>query len=162
MSVMFRSLNMFDSSVSALFSIWCQKNSARRGVPMKREPNVTSAMPSTIGWMTRGDVLRVVLEVGVLDDDDVAGRRREPGAQRRALAHVLRLQEHLHLVVRRAARLSFGQPARRGPARAARSSSSRLPSVEHVVDEHQLLVEVDGRDARHDLAQRRQLVVDRE
>ena len=54
MSVMFRSLSMFDSSVSALFSIWCQKNSARRGVPMKRDPNVTSAIPSTIGWMTRG------------------------------------------------------------------------------------------------------------
>ena len=36
-------------------------------------------------------ILRVVLQVGVLDGDDVAGRGGEARPQRRALAHVLRL-----------------------------------------------------------------------
>ena len=39
---------------------------------MKRDPNVASAKPSTDGLDEARDVLRVVLEVRVLDDDDVA------------------------------------------------------------------------------------------
>ena len=34
-----------------------------------------------------------ILEIGVLNEHDVAGHLREPGAQRRALAAVLRLQD---------------------------------------------------------------------
>ena len=48
---------------------------------MNREPKTTSAWSSTIGWMSCGILRRVVLEVGVLDDDDVAGGVPEPGAQ---------------------------------------------------------------------------------
>ena len=77
MSVRFRLVNMFDSVVSTLLATECQKYSTRWLSPMKREPKTTSARSSMIGWISRGILGRIVLEVGVLDDDDVAGGVRE-------------------------------------------------------------------------------------
>ena len=59
-------------------------------------------------------LLGAVLEVGVLDDDDVARRLRDPPPHRRALAPVPLLQEELEAAL----------------ARPAPATISRLPSVE--------------------------------
>ena len=54
-----------------------------------------------MGWTSFGVLARVVLQVGVLDDHEIAGRGRESRAQRRALALVLLVIQHAD------ARLSF-------------------------------------------------------
>ena len=73
---------------------------------MNREPKTTSALPSTIGWMSCGILRRVVFQVGVLDDDDLAGGVLEPGAQRGALALVHLVEDDRQVGV------SLGQFAR--------------------------------------------------
>ena len=60
---------------------------------MKREPKTTSALPSMIGWSSTCQYCRVVLEVGVLDDDDLAGARGERRANGLALPPVLGLED---------------------------------------------------------------------
>src|SRR4051812_2706513 len=85
----------------------------------------------------------VVLEVGVLDEDDVAGRRREPGTQRGALPAVLRL-EHDDV------------------ARPHAVDELAAPVGAAVVDEHDLGVEpaeVGALDGGDDARQRAVLVV---
>ena len=68
----------------------CQKRYARWGrPPERREPKTTSATPRSIGSISGGHVGRVVLDVGVLDDGDVAVDVRDRRADRRALAPVL-------------------------------------------------------------------------
>ena len=54
MSVRFRLVNMFESSVRKRFADRVPEERTRRGLPMKREPKTTSACPSRIGWMSRG------------------------------------------------------------------------------------------------------------
>ena len=61
---------------------------------MKREPNTTSALPSTIGCSSFGILGRVVFQVGVLHDDDVAGGVLKARSQRGALALVLLVIDH--------------------------------------------------------------------
>ena len=112
---------------------------------MKREPNddVGDAVDDRLDEAR--DVLRVVLEVGVLDDDDVAGREREARAQRRALAHVLGLQVNAHLV---AAALSLGFGSQAVEPLVGELGEQLAAAVGRpVVDEDELLVEVDGDDA---------------
>ena len=78
MSVRFRLVHMFESSVRSLFATVCQKKSTRRGLPdeARAEDDVGVAVedrldePRVLG--------RVVLEVGVLDERDVAGHVRGP------------------------------------------------------------------------------------
>ena len=66
---------------------------------MKREPN-DHVGPALEDRLDQPRVLgRVVLQVGVLHDDDVAGAVLEALAQRRALAQVLRLVEDADVVV---------------------------------------------------------------
>src|SRR5437763_8956970 len=41
-----------------------------------------------------GPVVRIVFEVGVLDDDDITGRARQPGSNRGAFASVALVKQH--------------------------------------------------------------------
>ena len=81
---------------------------------MNREPKTTSARPSMIGWISLRVLGRVVFQVGVLHDDDVAGGMLEAGPQGGALALVCRLIDDARVVV-----ASHGS-----------SGASRVPSVE--------------------------------
>jgi hypothetical protein len=55
-----------------------------------------SARPSSRAPHHRNVVLRVVLEIGVLDDQEVAGRGRDPGAHRSPLPAVLLHPDQMH------------------------------------------------------------------
>ena len=132
MSVRFRSLSMFDSSVSAVVQQRCQKYSTRRGVPMKREPNARRRSRRQIGWISARNSCGSYSRSASWMIDDVAGRRGEPGPQRRALAHVLRLKQHLapRCCAGAAGPLSCADSQRSRPCSRSSVSSSRLPSVE--------------------------------
>ena len=91
--------------------------------------------------------LRVVLEVGVLDDDEIAGRGAHPGPDRRALPQVARLQEDADAVLAVELAEDVAGAVRRA-----------------VVHDHDLALEVPevhGEDLREDLANRPALVVRR-
>ena len=95
MSVRLRLVNAFEHSVRNLLPMKCQKYSTRWvSPPTKREPKTTSARPSSDRLQQLRVFARVVLEVGVLDDDHVAVGGREPGAQRRTLALVAFVVQH--------------------------------------------------------------------
>ena len=87
---------------------------------------------------------RVVLEVRVLDDDDVAGGVPEADGHRRALALIFRLEEDAHAV----AAVHLAQDFAGAVGRA-------------VVDDQDLLLDGNGGHLPHDLADRLRLVVDR-
>ena len=74
MSVRFRLVNMFDSSVSTLLATECQKYSTRWLSPMNREPidHVGPALEDRLDQLAGTRPGRI--QVGVLHDDDVAGR----------------------------------------------------------------------------------------
>ena len=113
---------------------------------MNREPKTTSALPSTIGWISCGILRGVVLEVGVLDDDDLAGGVPEPGAQRGALALVDLVEDDRQVGV---ARSHLAEDLAGAVGRA-------------VVDDDDLLADRDGADPAEDLVDRLLLVVDRD
>ncbi|EAU68603.1 hypothetical protein STIAU_8807 [Stigmatella aurantiaca DW4/3-1] len=104
-----------------------------------------------------GDVPRVVLEVRVLDDDDVPGGLGEAAPQGRALALVVRLEEHAHLVA-----VARGAAQHRQPLflQFLEQLPAAIPGA--VIHEHQLLGEVHGDATPEQLRQGGQFVVDRD
>ena len=73
MSVRFTFVIRFVRNVRKRFPSSCRKSSARRASPpAKREPKTASASSSTKTFTMRSEVARVVLEVGVVDDRDLA------------------------------------------------------------------------------------------
>ena len=116
-----------------------------RRSPVNREPYTTCALPRSTGANSLGQSSRVVLEIGVLHEHEVAGDLFEPGADRGSLALVL-------LVVDDADR-AVGELAEHLP-RAVGAA---------VVDEHELAFQrdVDGAHAPHDLDDGVAFVVDR-
>ena len=95
--------------------------------------------------MSSGILLRRVLEIGVLDDDQIAGHLGEPAAERRPLAPVLRLQDQLEPALLLQPRQDVPRPSfdpssttmssmRTGTASTRRTISSIVASL--VVDGH--------------------------
>jgi hypothetical protein len=75
----------------------CQKYSpVRAAVEAVAEHDVGLVLED--GLEQQGVVARIVLEVGVLDEDDVAGHVSQPGADGGALALVTLVDDQLHLV----------------------------------------------------------------
>jgi hypothetical protein len=98
-----------------------------------------------------GVVGRVVLQVRVLDEGDVAGHARDAGAHGRTFTAVLRLQDHLEAVLRR---------VRRGAPDLVEDLARAVGRA--VVDHHDLLADRHGHDALEQRPHRAYLVVDRD
>ena len=100
MSVRFRSVNVFESSVRQLVPDGVPEiqhpMAARRAEKARAVDDVGVAVEDRL--QQQRVLARVVLEVRVLDDDDVAGRFAKPARHRRALAAILRLKEHADAV----------------------------------------------------------------
>ena len=84
MSVRFRFVNMFDSSRQHLVADECQKYSTRSAPAdeARAEDHVGLAVEDRL--RSASGTRRVVLEVGVLHDHDVAGRRARSPVRRAA------------------------------------------------------------------------------
>ena len=98
-----------------------------------------------MGWSSSGIFARVVLEVGVLDDDDIAGGLAKAAGHGGALALILRLQQHAHAVV---------------PVEVGQDRPRPIPRPVVHDDEFFLdVAEINGEDSSDDLPDRRLLVV---
>ena len=94
MSVRFRLVHMLESRVSSRFATVCQKKRTRRGLPgeARAEDDVGVAVEDRLEQLRV--LARIVLEVGVLDEGDVAGDVRHGRAHGGALALVALVVHH--------------------------------------------------------------------
>ena len=149
MSDRFRSVKTFDMSVRQPVADGVPEIEDAVPVGAAEEPGSVDdvGLARENGPEQDGVFLRVVLEVGVLDDDEIARRGAHAGPDGRALPHVARLQEDPDAVLA----VELPEDVPRAVLRA-------------VVHDHDLALEVsevDGEDPREDLADRPALVVRR-
>ena len=124
-----------------------EQGASRRADEPRAEANVGDPVGDRLDQAR--DVTGIVFKIGVLDDDDLARGPCEARAQGGALAHVPRLKDDLGPVVTAHGRPG-GQPVNQGLG-VERGHQLAAAVRGAVVDENQLLVEVDGDDAPHQL-----------
>ena len=144
MSETFRPVTTLEISVRRRLPCWCQKFWTRCSALPDKARAEDDVRAARLDRPQQQRVLgRVVLEVGVLDDQDLAARGVHRGAHGPALAHVLLVEDHAHAV-----------PAVPGRELLARAVGRA------VVDDDDLLLGRLARDEPEDLVDRADLVVD--